>query len=55
MLRRHPTRILYGTDYPNLPYDWQQELGVIRALKLPPDDEAKILSGNAQRLFGIKG
>ena len=23
MLRRRPDRILYGTDYPNLPYEWE--------------------------------
>lgn len=51
MLRRHPTRILYGTDYPNLPYEWTRELGVLRGLGLDPEDEALILGGNAARLF----
>jgi hypothetical protein len=53
MLRRHPERILYGTDYPNLPYEWTSELQVLRGLKLDPADEARILSGNAKRLFGL--
>lgn len=53
ILRRHPDRILYGTDYPNLPYDWTNELGVLRGLKLPPDVEQKILAGNAQTLFKL--
>jgi predicted TIM-barrel fold metal-dependent hydrolase len=53
MLRRHPERILYGTDYPNLPYDWSTELSVIRGLKLPSQDEARCLGGNAARLFGL--
>ena len=52
MLRRHPDRILYGTDFPNIPYAWDRELKALRALKLPPRDEAAILSGNALRLFG---
>jgi len=52
ILRRHPDRILYGTDFPNLPYQWDRELKALRALKLPPADEEKILSGNALRLFG---
>src|SRR5207302_2467920 len=51
--RRWPGRILYGTDYPALPYEWTRELEVIRGLKLPPEDEARVLGGNAQRLFGI--
>jgi predicted TIM-barrel fold metal-dependent hydrolase len=51
ILRRHPDRILYGTDFPNIPYAWDHELRAIRALGLPPEDERKILSGNALRLF----
>ena len=54
MLRRRPDRILYGTDFPNLPYGWDRELQVVRGLGLPPADEALILSGNAVRLFGIQ-
>ncbi len=54
ILRRKPERILYGTDFPNLPYDWTTELGIIRGLGLPARDQALILGGNAQRLFGIQ-
>jgi predicted TIM-barrel fold metal-dependent hydrolase len=54
MLRRRPERILYGTDFPNLPYEWDRELQVIRSLRLPAADEARILSENARRLFGIQ-
>jgi len=53
ILRRRPERILYGTDFPNIPYAWDRELKALRALKLQPADEEKILSGNARRLFGL--
>jgi predicted TIM-barrel fold metal-dependent hydrolase len=53
MVRRHPGRILYGTDYPNLPYSWTRELEVVRDLRLAPEAEALVLAGNARRLFGI--
>ena len=53
MLRRRPDRILYGTDFPNLPYEWSRELDVVRALRLPASDEARVLGGTAARLFGI--
>ena len=25
-LESHSTRILYGTDFPNIPYEWDREL-----------------------------
>jgi predicted TIM-barrel fold metal-dependent hydrolase len=53
ILRRRPDRILYGTDFPNLPYEWSRELDVVRGLRLPPSDEARVLGGTAARLFGI--
>jgi predicted TIM-barrel fold metal-dependent hydrolase len=53
MLRRRPDRILFGTDFPNIPYGWDRELKVVRGLGLPPADEAAILGGNAAQLFGI--
>lgn len=53
MLRRRPQRILFGTDFPNLPYAWDREIKVVRGLKLSETDEAAILGGNAARLFGI--
>ena len=52
ILRRHPDRILYGTDFPNIPYEWDRELRAVRAMHLPAEDEAKILAENALRLFG---
>lgn len=52
ILRRHPGRILYGTDFPNIPYAWDRELKALRALKLPAGEEEKILSANALKLFG---
>jgi predicted TIM-barrel fold metal-dependent hydrolase len=52
ILRRHPERILYGTDFPNIPYAWDHELRALRAMKLPAAAEERILAGNALRLFG---
>jgi len=52
LIRSWPERILYGTDFPNLPYAWDRELKRLLALKLPADAEAKILGQNALSLFG---
>ncbi len=46
-------KILFGTDYPLLPPS--RLLKEIKSLDLPEKMERLILSGNAQRLLGIKG
>lgn len=45
-------RILYGTDFPNIPYAWDRELRKLISLRLPSHQEAKILGENAQALIG---
>jgi hypothetical protein len=52
LLEVRPERILYGTDFPNLPYAWDRELKQLLALKLGDEAEAGILGGNALQLFG---
>jgi predicted TIM-barrel fold metal-dependent hydrolase len=51
MLRAFPERILYGSDFPNLPYAWDRELATLAGLDLPEPALAAILGGNALRLF----
>jgi len=46
-------KILFGSDYPLLAQ--ARPLGEIRSLDLPEETKNLILSGNAQRLLGIKG
>jgi len=50
LLERHADRILYGTDFPNVPYEWDRELGWLRE-RLSPASLDRILGGNAERLF----
>lgn len=47
-----PERILYGTDFPNLPYAWDREVKHLVSLKFRADHEAGLLGQNALRLFG---
>ena len=44
-------RMLYSSDHPWV--DPQTIAGHIRSLGLPPEDEAKIFGGNAERLFNL--
>lgn len=51
LLRCRPERILYGTDFPNLPYAWDREVKKLSSLRLGDDAEAKLLGQNALSLF----
>lgn len=51
LLRARPERILYGTDFPNLPYAWDREVKKLSSLKLGDEHEALLLGQNALRLF----
>lgn len=53
VVRRHASRILYGSDFPNIPYEWDTELKVLRALGLGEVELEGILSGNAKRLLRL--
>ena len=47
-------RIIFGTDFPNLPYAWDRELKRLCELDLPQNLLALILGRNAKNLFSIK-
>jgi predicted TIM-barrel fold metal-dependent hydrolase len=44
-------RLLFGTDFPNLPYAWGRELAWLRGLEQGPAVLEKLLRGNARRLL----
>ncbi len=52
LLTRRPERILYGTDFPNIPYAWDRELVRIAGMGLS-DQLPTLLAGAARALFGI--
>lgn len=52
LLAKWGHRMLYGSDFPNLPYAWDRELRRLEAVHLPPETRKALLSGNARRLFG---
>jgi predicted TIM-barrel fold metal-dependent hydrolase len=48
-----PERVMYGSDFPNIPYAWDTELEVLRASGLPADALERILGRNAVEFFGL--
>jgi uncharacterized protein len=51
LLDCRPERILYGTDFPNLPYAWDREVKKIAAWHLSDERLARLLSLNALALY----
>lgn len=47
-------RILYGTDFPNIPFAWDRELKEIVKARLPERNLERLLGKNAAELFGIQ-
>ena len=45
--------VLLGSDCPPVSLPWARTIGAVRALGLPADDEAKVVGGNACRLFRL--
>jgi len=46
-------RVLYGSDFPNIPYSLESAIEAILALRLGRTLEEKLLSTNAQRVLGL--
>lgn len=51
LLDARPERVLYGSDFPNLPYAWDREIRQLVALKLPEERLACLLGGAARALY----
>lgn len=47
-------RVMYGTDFPNIPYAWDRELNELKAAQLTPDALEKMCSLNAVEFFNLK-
>jgi len=52
LLEQHADRILYGTDFPNVPYEWDRELRWLER-NVSAAAREKICAGNAAKLFQL--
>ncbi|MCB2148335.1 MAG: amidohydrolase [Deltaproteobacteria bacterium] len=48
-------RIMYGSDFPNIPYAWDRELKWLRDSRLSDDELDRILNKNAADFFDLDG
>jgi predicted TIM-barrel fold metal-dependent hydrolase len=51
LLRARPDRIMYGTDFPNLPYAWDREVRRLAAFGLGDEQLALLLGGVATAFY----
>lgn len=53
MLEARPERIMYGTDFPNLPYAWDRELRRLGARRLPDAALASVVGETARAFYRL--
>ena len=53
MLEVRPERVMYGTDFPNLPFAWDREVKRLVERGLSEDSLAKVLGGTAAAFYGL--
>ncbi len=51
--RYRTDRVMYGSDFPNIPYAWDRELKILERADLASDTLEKILSKNAVDFFNL--
>lgn len=54
VLRARPDRVMYGTDFPNLPYAWDREIKKLTSAGMREEDLALVLGANARSFFAIE-
>jgi len=54
LLTMRPERVLYGTDFPNLPYAWDREIKALASLGLGEEALSRVLGRTAAELYGFE-
>ena len=54
LARYRSDRIMYGSDFPNIPYAWDRELKELREADISRNAMERILSKNAVDFFKLK-
>ena len=52
--RYRSDRIMYGSDFPNIPYAWDRELKKLKSMDIPRDALEKISGNNAVDFFSLR-
>jgi predicted TIM-barrel fold metal-dependent hydrolase len=49
-----PERVMYGSDFPNIPYAWDRELKILKRARISYDALEKMVYKNATEFFSLK-
>lgn len=52
-LAQHADRLIFGTDFPNIPYEWSREKKNLLAMNIGKENEEKIFYRNAKKLLQL--
>ena len=53
LVRKHADRIVFGSDFPNIPYPWEHQVETVRSWGLTTEQEDAVFYGNAASLFRL--
>lgn len=54
LVRKHADRIVFGSDFPSIPYEWSKQVDAVRSWGLSESQERAVLFENASGLFQVK-
>ncbi len=54
LVEARPERVMYGTDFPNIPYAWDRELVRLAERIADPSVLEQVVGGTARGLFGLR-
>ena len=52
-VREEPEKFLFGTDFPNIPYEWKRQIEVVYKWGLSAEALERIFWRNAEKLYGL--
>ncbi len=52
-IRANADRFLFGSDFPNIPYQWQHQVDVVKSWNLGEEGERLVFAENARRLYRL--
>ena len=52
---KYQDRVLFGSDFPNIPHKYKDQITALQKLNLGESVERKIFNDNALNLLGLKG